>query len=138
LIARYSEPQSLSGFFWSLGGGYRQYNAEWKKKPEDADKEPRMSMTDDDGYLHHRVVGSGVVGVARVGYRFIPAEWPIALGAHIGMRHMNSTVKDVEVDDDEQEKLNLEYSKINEKERKSIKNRMMTQPDFAIEFGFSF
>lgn len=138
LISRYSEPTRLGGFFWTLGGGYRQFSAEWKTRPETGSNEPALASPDSEGYLHHRVVGSGVMGQARVGYRYVAAEWPVAIGAHIGMRHTNTTVKDVDVEDEEEQELKLQYSPTNDREKKNLKHRMMTQPDFTIDFGVIF
>ena len=138
LLSRYSEPTRLGGFFWTLGAGYRQYAAEWKKRPVTQETETRLSTTDDDGYLHHRIVGSGPVGFGRLGYRYVAAEWPIALGGHVGIRHMTSTIKDTDVDQEEQKELKLQYSPTNSTERKSVNNRMMTQPDLTIDLGVVF
>ncbi|MCX6126312.1 MAG: hypothetical protein NTV34_16385 [Proteobacteria bacterium] len=56
LLSRYSEPTRLGGFFWTLGGGYRQYAAEWKKRPVAQETETRLSATDEDGYIVPRIV----------------------------------------------------------------------------------
>lgn len=137
LMSRYSDERSMGGFFWTLGAGYRVWNAEWKKKP--SDKEAlRLTLVDQDGYLHHRVQGKGVTGHGRLGYRFVASEWPLAIGAHLGIRHMNSQVRDTDVPSKEQEELQLTYSSITEKERAHLKNRMMTRADISLDFGFAF
>jgi hypothetical protein len=51
---------------------------------------------------------------------------------------MNSQVTDVNVSEAEQEKLKLQYSDLNPVERRSMKHRMMTQPDITVDFGLVF
>ncbi len=140
LLSRYSEPTQLGGFFWTLGAGYRQYTADWKKKPSNQEREPEMRLdsVDSDGYLHHRVEGRGATGHFRAGYRYVAAQWPIAIGGHVGLRHMVSTIRDVEMTEDEEKEMNLDYTPVTDRERKSIRNRMMTTPDFALDFGMIF
>lgn len=138
LFTRYSEPTRLGGFFFALGGGYRQYTADWKKKPDEKTTALQLESADDNGYLHHRIQGSGATGHARVGYRWVAAEWPVSVGGHLGIRHVSSNVKDVEVDQEKQKELNLHYSASNEVERKTLKNKVMTSPDLAIELGVVF
>ncbi len=137
LMSRYSDEANMGGFFWSIGAGYRKWNAEWKKKPDDRESQ-RTSLVDQDGFLHHRVEGKGVTGHLRAGYRYVANEWPLAIGAHVGLRHMNSQVKDVKIDETEQKKLGLTYSELNDKERKELRHRMMTTPDFTVDFGVVF
>jgi hypothetical protein len=137
LMSRYSDERNMGGFFWTLGAGYRVWNAEWKKRP--GEKEAmRLTLVDQDGYLHHRVQGKGVTGHGRLGYRFVASQWPLAIGAHLGIRHMNSQVRDSDVPAKEQEELQLTYSDITEKERTHLKNRMMTRADISLDFGFAF
>lgn len=138
LISRYSEPTRLGGFFWTLGGGYHEYTAEWKKRPSEQESEIRLAAKDSDGYLHHRVKGSGFMGSARLGYRYVAAEWPIAIGGHLGIKHTNSTIRDIEVDEAEEQEMNLSYIPTDDSEKKSIRHQFMTQPDFAIDFGLIF
>lgn len=137
LMSRYSDERNMGGFFWTLGAGYRVWTAEWKKRP--GDKEfTRLGLVDQDGYLHHRVQGKGVTGHGRFGYRYVASEWPLAVGAHLGLRHMNSQVTDMEVAEKEQQELQLTYSDITEKERKHLKHKMMTRADISLDFGFVF
>jgi hypothetical protein len=137
LMSRYSDERNMGGFFWTLGAGYRVWNAEWKKKPGEKEM-TRLGLVDEDGYLHHRVQGKGVTGHGRFGYRYVASEWPLAVGAHFGLRHMNSEVTDVEVPEKEEQELGLTYSDITEKERKHLKHRMMTRADISVDFGFVF
>lgn len=138
VVARYSEPARLSGFFWALGAGYRQYSTEWKKKIDKEEVGLRLDSVDEQGYLHHRVNVAGTTGHARVGYRWTAAEWPVSIAGHVGLRHMNSRVKDVEVDDSEEQELKVQYSDTNDSEKKSLKNTTMTEPDIRLDFGLSF
>ena len=137
LMSRYSDEANMGGFFWTIGAGYRKWNAEWKKKPDERENQ-RISLVDQDGYLHHRVEGKGVTGHLRAGYRYVASEWPLAVGAHLGLRHMNSQVKDRKVDESEETKLGLTYSELNDIERKQLRHRMMTTPDFTVDFGVVF
>ena len=50
----------------------------------------------------------------------------------------NSLVLRAEIDKTEEEELKLQYSPTNNKEKKTMKHRMMTQPDFTIDFGVIF
>ncbi len=137
LMSRYSDEPNMAGFFWTVGAGYRRWGAEWKKQV--APKESlRLNMVDEKGYLHHRVEGKGGTGHARIGYRYVANEWPLAFGAHIGIRHMNSQVTDVKVSQAEETKLNLQYADLSTEERRSLKNRMMTTSDITIDFGLAF
>lgn len=137
LMSRYSDERNMGGFFWTLGAGYRVWNAEWKKRPDEKEA-LRLTLVDQDGYLHHRAQGKGVTGHCRLGYRFVASQWPLAVGAHLGIRHMNSQVSDSDVPVKEQEELQLTYSDITEKERAQLKNRMMTRADISLDFGFVF
>ena len=137
LMSRYSDPANMGGFFWSLGAGYRKWDAEWKKKPDEKEAQ-RASLVDEEGYLHHRVEGKGATAHFRVGYRYVANEWPLAVGGHVGLRHMNSQVTDVTVKEDEQTKLHATYSKVDDGERKQLKHKMMTTPDFTVDFGLAF
>jgi hypothetical protein len=137
LMSRYSDERNMGGFFWTLGAGYRVWNAEWKKRPGEKEV-TRLGLVDEEGYLHHRVQGKGVTGHGRFGYRYVANEWPLAVGAHLGLRHMNSQVTDAEVDVKEEQELDLSYSEVTEKERKHLKHRMMTRADISLDFGFVF
>lgn len=137
LMSRYSDEANMGGFFWAIGAGYRRWNAEWKKKP-DKKESLRMGLVDNDGYLHHRVEGKGVTGHLRGGYRYVASEWPLAIGAHLGLRHMNSQVTDKKVSESEEKQLGLAYSELNDNERKHLRHRMMTTPDFTVDFGVVF
>ena len=137
LMSRYSDASNMGGFFWTVGAGYRAWTAEWKKRP-DTQEATRLSLVDDYGFLHHRAEGKGVTGHGRVGYRYVASEWPLAVGAHFGLRHMNSQVRDVEITQEEQSELQLNYSDLTDKERNQLKHKMMTTPDFTVDFGFVF
>lgn len=137
LMSRYSDEQNMAGFFWTLGAGYRRWGAEWKKQVTPKES-LRLDLADENGFLHHRVEGKGATGHARLGYRYVANEWPLAFGAHIGVRHMNSQVTDVQVSEVDEAKLKLQYSELNPDERRSLKNRMMTTTDITIDFGLAF
>lgn len=137
LMSRYSDEPNMAGFFWSLGAGYRRWQAEWKKQV--SEKEAlRLGYVDEKGYLHHKFEGKGATGHMRLGYRYVGSDWPLAFGAHVGIRHMNSTITDIDVPQSDQAKLNLQYSDLSSEERRSMKNRMMTTPDITVDFGFVF
>lgn len=137
LMSRYSDEANMAGFFWSLGAGYRRWQAEWKKQV--SEKETlRLDSVDDKGYLHHKFEGKGATGHMRLGYRYVGTDWPLAFGAHVGVRHMNSQISDVDVPESEQTRLKLQYSDLSSEERRSMKNRMMTTSDIAVDFGLVF
>lgn len=137
LLSRYSDEANLGGFFWTLGAGYRQWGAEWAKKADEKDV-TRLGLVDDDGLLHHRIKGRGTTGHVRVGYRYVAKEWPIAVGAHVGLRHMNSQITEAKVSEAEEKKLEFSYSPVSGSEKRSMKNRMMTTPDITVDFGTAF
>ncbi len=137
LLSRYSDEANLGGFFWTVGAGYKQWVADWKNQPAE-NNDSRVGLVDEGGHLHHRVIGRGTTGHIRGGYRYVAREWPISVGAHIGLRHMNSQINDVNVSDAEEKKLAYEYAPISSRERRSMKNRMMTTPDITVDFGAAF
>jgi hypothetical protein len=137
LFSRYSDEANMGGFFWTLGAGYRHWNATWKKQVTPAES-MRLNFVDSKGYLHHKVEGKGPTGHFRLGYRYVASEWPLAMGLHIGARHMNSQVTDVKVSEAEQAKLNLKYSELSGEEKVTLKHRMMTTPDITIDVGMVF
>ena len=133
--ARYSDGARLAGFFWALGAGYRQFDADWRRRPDKTESRASLTSIDDSGYLHHRLRGKGETGHVRLGYRWVAADWPIAIGAHVGVRHLNSKVEDVEVSKDDQASLHLQYSPTPINEKKSISRKEMTTRDIALDFG---
>jgi hypothetical protein len=137
MMSRYSDQANLGGFFWTVGAGYRVWTADWKKQPDEKEAS-RMSLVDEKGYLHHRAQGRGVTGHLRGGYRYVANEWPLAIGAHIGIRHLNSQVKDKEVNESEQQKMGLAYSDLSAEEKKGLRHRMMSEPDIAVDIGMVF
>ena len=135
LLSRYSEPERMAGFFWSLGGGYRKFTADWKKQPGDNTTQTQLASINEDGYLRHRVNGTGTTAHFRLGYRYVADSWPVAIGGHVGFRHMNSSLENAKISDSEKNETQLTHSPLSETEEKSVKHRMMTTPDLAVEIG---
>jgi hypothetical protein len=136
LISRYSYGATMSGFYWSLGTGYRKVDAYWRSSPEGDDASTRMSLADQKGKLNHHLDLSGGTGHGRIGWRWVGESFPMLLGAHIGVRHFNATVKDVE--DSKLQTDSMRISPTTNVEKKNLKRRMMTALEPGVELGVAF
>jgi|GEM_PF-1012951 len=140
LFSRYSNGPTMSGFFWSLGAGYRKVNAYWHTNPDTGrtpDENPgRMSLADDKGKLHHDLELAGGTGHGRIGWRWIGESFPMLIGAHIGVRHFDPTIKDAEESRLETETMRM--APTNDVEKRNLKRRMMTALEPGVEIGFAF
>lgn len=136
LISRYSQGTTMSGFYWSLGAGYRQLRAVWKTKSEGDEEGTRMSLMDADGKLTRDLEVSGTTGHGRLGWRFVADSFPFLFGAHIGVRHFNATVRDIE--DSELADEGIRVAPISDTEKKNLKRRMMTAFEPGVEVGLTF
>lgn len=143
LVSRYSEPTRLAGFYWSLGLGWREMNADWQVQPDPADKHADYSLASpvedsDASVFHHRATLIGTTGHLRAGYRYVAEELPLMIGAYLGVRHFQASVKDVELKDEEMADKTYVYAAMTERERERLKRRYMTQLEPAVEIGFIF
>lgn len=142
-VARFTEGPSLGGFYWLLGAGYRQETATWSYRPADGDKGVNWGLVDaGTGYLNHDATLSGKTAGARLGYRWVASEWPLAVGLYLGAKHFEATVRDVEHEDGDTvtaaDGTTVTYTDMSDAEKKSLKNRMTTSLDAGLEIGFAF
>jgi hypothetical protein len=131
VLSRFSEPESMGGWFWSLGAGYRTMNVDWRKQPEETYTLTGDEVYDDDGRINHKLVGTGAAAHGRLGYRYVAASWPVAVGGYFGMRHYESNFKDVESEDSA-------VTPSQDIDREQLRRAYMTRPELAIELGMAF
>jgi hypothetical protein len=98
LIARYSEPVTLSGFYWVLGGGWREMRATWKRPINDQTADYTLTETTEvDGdnrfTTQQEFIGGTLHG--RLGYRYIASFMPVIIGGQLGLRHFNPKIQDI-------------------------------------------
>lgn len=143
MISRYSEPNRLAGFYWTLGAGFRTMNADWQVQPDPRDKYADLSLTSlaentDVSVFHHRATLAGTTGHLRAGYRYVAQELPLMIGGYIGIRHFQASVKDAKLEGNEGADQGWFYAPMTERERERLRRRYMTQLEPAIELGFVF
>jgi len=139
LISRYTNGNSMSGFYWSLGAGYRRTTATWQKlqaatAADDFALGRTFGLVDDSGRVTHAVVGEGITGHGRLGFRWIGTSFPMVLGGYVGVRHYGARYRD----DDKRIGEDPRFTAITDDERKDLRRRFMTQLDPGIELGFAF
>lgn len=147
LVARYTDGPTMSGFFWALGLGYRQVDAKWAVKPEandpDLGENVDMSLLDTSERLNHAGTIKGNTGHFRVGYRYTANEWPILIGAYLGVRHFAGTVADTQPDSQVQDEgdgsqQSVTYSNMTDREAERLRRRFMTKSESGLEIGVVF
>lgn len=135
LISRFTEPQSMSGFYWRLGAGYRQQKAKWHVRPAGNDAEAAAFSLDAEKALNHEAEIQGVTGHGRVGYRYSGTSVPLLIGASVGIRHLAASVDDKRKADNSSE---LNVQPMTSKEKDRMKRLVETAPEIALEVGFCF
>lgn len=143
MISRYSEPTRLAGFYWTLGAGFRTMNADWQVQPDPRDQYADLSLTtlaEDTGVsvFHHRATMTGTTGHMRTGYRYVAQELPLMIGAYVGIRHFQASVKDAKNSNQGGDDQAAQYAPMTERERERLRRRYTTQLEPAIELGFVF
>ncbi|WP_141736342.1 hypothetical protein [Oligoflexus tunisiensis] len=128
LYSQYSNPKRLSGGYWSIGFGYRQVKGYWDQTPV-ADQDIQGASLNADGKVRHALEGSGPTAQVRTGYRYVAESIPFSVGAYIGIRHFQSTMKDAE-----------ETGTVltNPEDLTSLQRRMMSHLEPGIELGLAF
>jgi len=137
LISRYWNGARMSGAYWSLGAGYREEQAKWHVKPDQNDKEVDMSLVDSDHMLNHEATLKGMTGHARFGYRYVGSNVPVVVGAYLGLRHFQPSVKDMPPASNDAGST-VTYAELTDSERQTLRNISMTSPEGGIELGFAF
>ena len=137
LFSRYTDSASLAGFYYAVGAGYRQMNADWKVRPATDDKEIDMTLVQTDDRLYHRAEMKGVTGHIRGGYRYIGTDIPLSVGLYMGVRHYQVGVHD-EKRDNLSEADQAAYSDMTDSERERLRRRFTTKLEPGIEVGIAF
>ncbi len=135
IVARYTQPASMSGFYWALGAGVREEKAEWRVQPSEKDTFAKSLPTDKDGVLNHRASLKGGTAHARLGYRYSGTSYPFMIGGYIGARHFQASVKDLEPATEDKD---ITVSAMTEYEKEKLKRRAGTSSESTIEFGVMF
>jgi hypothetical protein len=128
VYSRYTDEHLMGGWFFSLGAGYRQMEIDWRTTPEVDDPGIGYGMRGEDGTTTHTAIGKGYTGHLRGGYRYVPDEWPVALGLHFGVRHYQVGFEDSD---------NTE-TPLSVRQQQQLKRRFMSRIEPGIEFGVSF
>lgn len=128
-FARFTQPASMGGFYWSLGAGYRKMEATWVRPADEQYSLKGDEELDDDGRLVTRLDASGVTGHARGGYRYVADSYPFLVGIYLGFKHFESKYQDADENPG---------TPTTDKERLHLKYLTMTRPEAAVEIGLSF
>ena len=136
MLSRFGNPANMSGWFWTLGAGVRTMEGSWRSNPSQlslrASKKSGVNLVvDDAGKTLHRYTAKGATGHARFGYRWVSQAIPLAIGAHVGVRHFEGKFKDADNLDTDHVALALD-------EKATLRRRYMTQLEPAVEFGLAF
>jgi hypothetical protein len=128
LYSQYSNPKMLSGGYWSVGLGFRQVKADWDQTPT-PNQDIQGASLNAEGKVRHALTGSGPTGHIRTGYRYVAESIPFSVGAYIGLRHFQSTVKD---------ETQSGAVITNEDDLLALQRRMMSRLEPGIELGLAF
>jgi hypothetical protein len=128
LYSQYSNPKSLSGGYWTVGVGYRQVKGTWDQTPT-PNQDIQGASLNTDGKVRHALTGTGPTAQVRTGYRYVAESIPFSVGAYIGIRHFQATMKDAE-----------ESGTVTStaEELTSLQRRMMSHLEPGIELGLAF
>lgn len=129
LVSRYSQPQRLAGFFWSLGAGYRSLDADWHTTPDEELLNLYQDNLDENGKATHRVRLNGVTGHGRMGYRYVGNNWPILIGVQLGLRHFQGGLEDDE---------EVDGRELSNEQEDKIRRRFTTTLIPSVDVGFVF
>ncbi|HYX32564.1 MAG TPA: hypothetical protein VE954_05580 [Oligoflexus sp.] len=128
LYSQYSKPKSLSGGYWTIGLGYRQVKGYWDQTPT-ANQDIQGASLNADGKVRHSLSGAGPTAQVRTGYRYVAESIPLSVGAYIGLRHFQSTMKDAEASG---------TVTTTAEDLTSLQRRMMSHLEPGIELGLAF
>lgn len=137
LFSRYTDEAAMAGFYYAIGAGYREMNADWKVRPATDDKEVDMTLVQTDERLYHRAEMKGVTGHIRGGYRYVGTSIPLSVGLYMGLRHYQVGVRD-EKRDNLSEGDEAAYSDMTDSERERLRRRFTTKLEPGIEVGIAF
>jgi hypothetical protein len=132
LVSRYSQPNNMSGWFWTLGAGVREMRGTWKTNPSSLALASGMPLVmDDAGKVIHEYTARGLVGHARTGYRWVAQSIPLSIGGHLGLRHFDARFAD-------KDGLRADSSPLSDEDKAALRRRYMTRLEPAVEFGLAF
>lgn len=134
LISRYSDGAAMAGFYWAIGAGYREMDADWRVRPESSDSQVDMSLVDDTDRLNHNATLKGGTAHVRIGYRYVGTDVPLSIGAYLGIRHFQADVSD----ETPKASASVTYANMTDKEKDRLARRYTTAPEPGIEFGIVF
>lgn len=129
LFSRYTNPQSMSGFHWTLGTGYRTMSVAWNRHPKEYENTMFLRMSP-EGRAEQEFTLQGVTGHGRLGYRFMSDSFPVTLGIYLGIRHYQATVRDSFENSGE-----TTENRTHEDVRSGLQHRYMTSMEPGLTFG---
>ena len=132
-VSRYTDGARMSGFFWSLGAGYRQVDGSWVVAPDRNDPDVDLTLVDEQEMLRHELTMAGVTGHGRVGYTYVADQWPLLVGAYLGVRHFQVGVQDREVQGQDRQ-----VSPLTDHERARLRRDYMTALAPGVSIGLTF
>ena len=135
-IARFSQPNRLAGFYWSLGAGFQTVDVAWTVPADEEDPEIDFALLPDDGMMNHRAILSGVTGHGRVGYRYVADDYPFMAGIYLGFRHFQSGVEDYH--EAKEEEADEGVSNLTDYEKERLKRKFKTAFTPSLTMGFAF
>ena len=134
LFSRYSEPETMGGFFWTLGAGYRIMQLDCTRTPLEEENKAAFQLNS-TGQSVEQYKMSGSTGHGRFGYRYTAQSMPLIAGIHIGIQHFQGKI--IEVNNPE---ITAEQpvDKAHREVESALERRWMTMLDIALETGFTF
>lgn len=126
----YGDPRTMSGGYWSVGAGYRRMVADWKRTPGENMAIAADAVRDENNRVTHALTSEGATLHGRVGYRWVPASFPLALGAYIGARHFQNKFKD------RSSETNTTATPLSDQE--ALSRRFMSALEPGLEIGMAF
>lgn len=133
MLSRYTDPAKMAGLYWSLGAGYRQSKIDWIEDYK-SDSEVDLSLVDENNKVRRDILLKGVTGHFRVGFRYVGDEYPIVVGASVGVNHFQSGIAKAE--DLEKQALD-ERRPLTKSEETRLKSLMMTTMEPLVYFGWA-
>ncbi|MBP9708096.1 MAG: hypothetical protein KBD78_10645 [Oligoflexales bacterium] len=133
MLSRYTDPAKMAGLYWSLGAGYRQSKIDWVEDYK-SDSDVDLSLVDENNKVRRDILLKGVTGHFRVGFRYVGDEYPIVVGASVGVNHFQSGIAKSE--DLEKQALD-ERRPLTKSEETRLKSLMMTTMEPLVYFGWA-
>lgn len=128
-LSRYSNPNSLSGFFWTFSLGYKDLDltAGYSSPSQHASMANTGYLVGNDGLLSFEQKLKGPTGAFKLGYRHCFDALGFMIGAHAGGQYF-----DLEVED----KATNDIGTLSNEEKDKIKSYFQTTTFAALEIAF--